>query len=444
MKTIIMDSANKYLVVALYEDEKCLASLQEEGNRKQSEYAIVYLQKLLQENQLKISDFDEMVITIGPGSYTGVRVALTIAKTLNATMNLKIKTVSSLKAMAGMKKAISILDARSKKLFLGIYNEGKVIVEDCLINMGEFENYQKKYSDYEIVGDTSLVGLPEQEINLVKNIDEYTGYKDVTLSDEEMSYFYLHLNENQYDSLLNEYLIIRKNDGEVVDYRKWNGQEYHPISYKQINSHFMGKIKPRNPQQVLAFDMLQDKEETIKVISGRFGSGKDYLMIANAIKLIEEGKFEKLIYVRNAIGVKDANEVGFLPGTKFEKILPFAMPLADHLGGENGLEMQIMAGNIEVEHLGYIRGRDIKNAIIYVSEAENLTKEHVQLLIGRVGEGSALWMNGDFKQTDSTLFRMNNGLLSTVQKLAGHIKFGYVQLQKTERSETAAMADLLD
>ena len=75
---------------------------------------------------------------------------------------------------------------------------------------------------------------------------------------------------------------------------------------------------------------------------------------------------------------------------------------------------------------------------------KNLTKEHVQLLIGRVGEGSSLWMNGDFKQTDSALFRNNNGLLSTVQKLSGHDKFGYVQLQKTERSETAAMADLLD
>lgn len=170
MKTIVMDSANKYLVVALYEDGKCLASLQEEGNRKQSEYALVYLQKLLQENHLKISDFDEMVITIGPGSYTGVRVALTIAKTLNATMNLKVKTVSSLKAMAGMKKAISILDARSKKLFLGVYNKGKVIVEDCLINMDEFESYQKQYPDYEVVGDTSLVGLPEQEVNLANHI----------------------------------------------------------------------------------------------------------------------------------------------------------------------------------------------------------------------------------------------------------------------------------
>lgn len=170
MKTIIMDSANKYLVVALYEDEKCLASLQEEGNRKQSEYAIVYLQKLLQENHLKMSDFDEMVITIGPGSYTGVRVALTIAKTLNATMNIKIKTVSSLKAMAGMKKAISILDARSKKVFLGIYNEGKTVVEDCIISLDEFENYQKQYSDYEIVGDTELIGLSEKETDLAHNI----------------------------------------------------------------------------------------------------------------------------------------------------------------------------------------------------------------------------------------------------------------------------------
>ena len=282
------------------------------------------------------------------------------------------------------------------------------------------------------------------EINLVKNIDEYIGYKDITLSDEEMSYFYLHLDENIYDCIVNEYLIIRKSNGEIVDYRKWNGEEYKAISYKQINSHFMGKVKPRNPQQVLVFDMLQDKDETIKIISGKFGSGKDYLMIANALKLIEDGKFDKLIYVRNAIGVKDANEVGFLPGSKLEKLMPYAMPLADHLGGETGLEMQMMAGTIEIEHLGYIRGRDIKNSIVYVSEAENLTKEHVQLLIGRIGEGSSLWMNGDFRQTDSSVFRMNNGLLSAVQKLAGHEKFGYVQLQKTERSETASMADLLD
>lgn len=283
-----------------------------------------------------------------------------------------------------------------------------------------------------------------EELNLVKTLDRYTGYKDITLSDDEMSNFYLHTKENIFGLLLNEYLIIRKSDGNIVDYRRWNGEEYVALSYKQINSHFLGKIKPRNPQQILAFDMLQNKNETIKIISGGFGTGKDYLMISNAIKAIEDGRYEKLIYVRNAIGVKDANEIGFLPGSKDEKLRPYAMVLADHLGGETGLEMQIMAGTINIEHLGHIRGRDIKNSIIYCTEAENLTKEHVQLLIGRVGEGSSLWMNGDFKQVDSAIYRMSNGLLSTVERLAGHEKFGYVQLEKTERSETAAMADLLD
>ena len=282
------------------------------------------------------------------------------------------------------------------------------------------------------------------DLDLIKNVDEYKGYKEVTLSDSEMSDFYLHQNSNPFGCIRNEYLIVRKSDGEVVDYRRWDGAEYVALSYKQVNSHFLGKIKPRNPQQTLAFDMLQNKEMTIKVISGRFGSGKDYVMLGNALKLVEDGKYDKLIYIRNAIGVKDANDIGFIPGDKNLKLRPYAMELADHLGGETGLDLQIMSGNIEVEHLGYIRGRDLKNSIIYCSEAENLTKEHVQLLIGRVGEGSSLWMNGDFKQTDSYIFRNNNGLLSTVKKLAGHEKFGYIRFEKTERSETAAMADLLD
>ena len=282
------------------------------------------------------------------------------------------------------------------------------------------------------------------ELNLVSNIDEYTGYKDVTLSDEEMSNFYQNPTSNIFNCMTNEYVIIRKSDGEIVDYRRWNGNEYKSLIYKQINNNYVGKVKPRNPQQVLAFDLLQNDFETIKVLSGKFGSGKDYIMLANALQLIGQGKYDKLVYVRNALGVKDASEIGFIPGSKLEKILPYAMPLADHLGGEMGLEVQIMQGTIEIEHLGYIRGRDFKNTIIYCSEAENLTKEHVQLLIGRVGEGSSLWLNGDFKQTDSALLRQNNGLMASIQKLVGHEKFGYVQLQKTERSETAAMADLLD
>lgn len=194
----------------------------------------------------------------------------------------------------------------------------------------------------------------------------------------------------------------------------------------------------------MAFDLLQSKTETIKVITGRFGSGKTFLMVANALQAIHDNKFEKIVWVRNNVGVKDTKDIGHLPGNTVDKIFPYVMPLADHVGGVDGIEMLMRQGKLEVQHLGFIRGRDIKNSIILCSEAENLTKQHVQLLIGRVGEGSSLWLDGDFKQVDSRIFEENSGLNIAIDKLKGNKLFGFVHLEKSERSETAALADLLD
>lgn len=281
------------------------------------------------------------------------------------------------------------------------------------------------------------------ELHLVDR-EEYTGYKEIVMNEDEMAYFYSHLNENIYDLLINQYLVIEDLEGNVVDNRCWNGAEYRAINYKQINSDFMGRIKPRNNEQILAFDMLQNKKTTIKVLTGAAGSGKDLLQISNALRLVKAGEYDRIVYLRNPIQVKDIKEIGYLRGDLNEKMRPVVAALADHLGGETGLEMQMMAGNISVEHLGYIRGRTYLNSIVYVSEAENLTKEHVQLLISRIGEGSSLWMNGDFKQTDSPVFRMSNGLLTAINRLKGVEEFGFVKLNKTERSKTAELAELLD
>jgi PhoH-like ATPase len=141
--------------------------------------------------------------------------------------------------------------------------------------------------------------------------------------------------------------------------------------------------------------------------------------------------------------VKNSKDIGFLPGTSDDKLMPYAMPLADHVGGIDGLKMLITQGKIELQHLGFIRGRDIKNAIVYCTEAENMTKEHIQLLIGRLAEGSTLWLNGDFKQVDDAIFERNSGLKQTINSLKGNKLFGCVELNTTERSETAQLADLL-
>lgn len=277
------------------------------------------------------------------------------------------------------------------------------------------------------------------------NNGKYLGYKTIT-TDEDLIWeaIYSESTKNIFDCLENEYVYIVSPSTENYDILKWSDGKYKKLAYKTINNNFVDKIKPRNIQQQMAFDLLQSKTETIKVITGRFGSGKTFLMVANALQAIHDNKFEKIVWVRNNVGVKDTKDIGALPGNTIDKIFPYVMPLADHVGGVDGIEMLMRQGKLEVQHLGFIRGRDIKNSIILCSEAENLTKQHVQLLIGRVGEGSSLWLDGDFKQVDSKIFEENSGLNIAIDKLKGNKLFGFVHLEKSERSETAALADLLD
>ena len=275
-------------------------------------------------------------------------------------------------------------------------------------------------------------------------MDEYLGFKEVVLSDDEINSIFQNYTANTFSCLPNQYLIAKDGCDNILELMRCTGDKMVKVPYKTINSRFLGKVKPRNTQQQLAIDMLYNSDITVKVIAGKFGTGKDFLMCSAAIDLLEHNKFEKIVYVRNNIEVKNSKPIGYLPGSYNEKLLPFAMPLADHLGGTDGLSLMVGHGQIEIVHLGFIRGRDIKNSIILCSEAENMTKEHIQLLLGRVGEGSALWINGDFKQCDAEVFSQNSGLMAAVDKLKGHPRFGYVKLLKTERSETAAMADLLD
>lgn len=275
-------------------------------------------------------------------------------------------------------------------------------------------------------------------------MEEYLGFKEVTLSDEELALIYQKTPNYSLGCLENEYLVVHNKNGEIADHFRWDGVQFAQVPYKQISSRFCGKVKPRNTQQRLAIDMLYNPEITINMIGGKFGTGKTFIMATAAMDLLEKGKFDRLVYVRNNIEVKDSKPIGFIPGDKDEKLLPFAMPLADNIGGPEALKMMISQGNIETVHFGQIRGRDFKNSIIMCSEVENMTKEHIQLLIGRVGEGSVLWLDGDVKQVDMEVFRQNSGMQIALERLKGHRRFGYVKLLKTERSETAAMADLLD
>lgn len=278
----------------------------------------------------------------------------------------------------------------------------------------------------------------------MSGINNYTGYETRVFTDEGLSRFYSADNaEDDYGIKENQYIFLKYNN-EIVDIYVRRNNSFEKIEYQTIGNNFTGIIKPRNPEQQALFDMLNNDDIKVKLVSGIWGSGKTMSIAVAALSAVDQGKFEKIIWVRNNVDVKDTVPLGALPGDEYAKLLPFAMPLADHCGGIEGLRYLMDSQKLEIVHLGFLRGRDIRNSIIMCSEAENLTKEHIQLILGRVGEGSALYMDADLRQRDKVTFEKSKGLEIMVDRLKGNPLFGYVHLVKSERSATARLADLMN
>lgn len=242
----------------------------------------------------------------------------------------------------------------------------------------------------------------------------------------------------------NEYLLVADEEGKIVDKRCYQGGVLRSLKYGKAENLFTGAIKPRNDYQALAMDMLADTKTKVKIIRGVYGSGKDYLMLANALYAVKKERFSKIVYIRPNVTVKGLPDIGALPGTANEKLSWTLGPMLDKVGGESGVDMLQRDGQLEIIPLLYIRGRSFENSIIYVSEGQNMTTEIAKLIIGRVGEGSELWINGDTHQSDKSIFDTDNGINKMVDKLTGNKLFAYVYLPITERSEVANLANLLD
>lgn len=148
----------------------CLEAFQEKGSRRQSEKAIPTLKEVLDRHHIALKDVNEMIITSGPGSYTGVRVAMTIAKTLAAVSDVRIKSVSSLAAYAGMNQALSVIDARGHKVFVGVYENGLPLIKEQVVTLEDFAHLRAEYEDFELVGEVGCLGLDEKECDLCANI----------------------------------------------------------------------------------------------------------------------------------------------------------------------------------------------------------------------------------------------------------------------------------
>ena len=171
--SLILDTSNRLLCVGVADENKVLSKVQYEAWQRQSEFCLKEVEKVLNENNITAKDINRIVVTIGPGSYTGVRIALTIAKTLAMVNDCPICAISSLQALCGNNgKKISLMDARSKRAYIGIYDNGLEIEKNKVLTLDEINEIIKNNPDYEVVGDVQLLGIENKKIDMIENMFE--------------------------------------------------------------------------------------------------------------------------------------------------------------------------------------------------------------------------------------------------------------------------------
>ena len=206
-------------------------------------------------------------------------------------------------------------------------------------------------------------------------------------------------------------------------------------------------IKARNKEQQFGVELLTDNTIPAVSLIGQAGTGKTLLALAAGLhKTLEEGLFSRIIVTKPVIPV-GKQDIGFLPGSKEEKMLPWVQSIFDNFGplARNNQKMTIeyllTADLLHVESIGHIRGRNLARSWIIVDEAQNLSPHEIKTVLSRVGEGSKIVLTGDIYQIDSPyLDTGSNGLSYLVSRFKGQSLYGHVTLAKTIRSPLASMA----
>lgn len=155
MITLCMDTSHVFLALALIRDDTLIASVCEQCWKRQSEEIFPKLIAMCEDAGVTPDDISQVVISKGPGSYTGVRIAMTVAKVLCTMKNIPLYTVGTLQLYAGNRTCRVIMDARSKRAYTNVYENGIAVNED---SVKECEEIRNEYNGEEIIGDGRLIG----------------------------------------------------------------------------------------------------------------------------------------------------------------------------------------------------------------------------------------------------------------------------------------------
>ena len=365
------------------------------------------------------------------------------------------KVVSELDKHLGEYKVVvyySGLDCIIDNLSLEVNNDSKIIacVDYFYQHIGADDKLTFITNDI-CCKHLARLALKDYDINIVSYEEtkyDYNGYKEVYLTNDELIDFYSHPEENQFELLTNEYLLIYdKETDDCVDKVCWTGEKIRSVSFYTFDSNWFGRIKPMKDDVYQALVADSFKNNRITMVRGKAGSGKTTLALAYLMSELEKHKIDKIIVFCNTVATKNAAKLGFYPGSKDEKLLDSQIGnmLASKLGGSFAVQQMIDNDRLVLLPLADVRGFDTngQRAGVYITEAQNMDIEMMRLALQRIGEDSVCIIDGDFNaQVDLIEYSGNsNGMKRASEVFRGSKIYGEVNLKIIHRSEIAAIAD---
>lgn len=311
-----------------------------------------------------------------------------------------------------------------------------------------------------------FLGIPCEDYKNAKVVADadgiYSGVKYINASEENIQDYWeceknpgkelhLSLDKDVVDSLVpNQFLILQDpNSTSQPIVRYVDKNKSLKIIYSTRSSVY-GLI-PRNREQHLALDLLLDPEIKLVTLLGASGGGKTLLSLSAGLEQVIEKKiYKSLLVCRPTVPV--GNDLGFLPGTKEEKLDPWMGAIKDNLKqllfsgrksrfNDMTFDQFLDDGTIEMEAIAYLRGRSISDTFILIDEAQNISAHELKTIITRVGENTKIILAGDIFQIDAMhLDAVSNGLTIAIEKFKPYTISAHAQLTKGIRSELSALA----
>ena len=293
--------------------------------------------------------------------------------------------------------------------------------------------------------------------DLLDDNNLFNGYRIINVEDNDDWTYLSQRAECQLDKLNcknqlenlhpNEFICFRFGSSSVLCWFKNSKIIF--LDDKKKDS-YMG-ISAKNMEQKFALEALADDNIPLVCLSGPAGSGKSLLSLAVGLEKINTGHYDRIIFMKPLIPV-GGKDIGFLPGSKFEKISAWLGPVKDSLmqlsgfkgekkfGGHN-FEDMVEEGLIEVEALTFIQGRSIPNSFIILDEAENVSPKEARMVVERCGKDSKVILLGDLSQIENPfLDKYSCGLAHAINGGKDHEVAVSIAMSKVERSILSAAA----